>query len=479
MSSIVIGVDSSTQSVKVEARRTESGEIVAVASAPHPATTPPVSEHDPREWWAALRTACADLPADVRSAATAIAVAGQQHGLVLLDEAGEPVRKAKLWNDTTSAAQSQRLVETLGAEEWAAQVGSVPVPAFTITKLAWVADNEPDSLARAVRAMLPHDYLTWRLTDRFVTDRGDASGTGWYDAATGQERDSMIQTAAPGWGGARPEVLGPVEPAGEITVDAAGELGLPSGVVVGPGTGDNMAAGLGLGLATGDVVISLGTSGTVFAESSTPTRDPSGAVAGFASATGAFLPLVCTLNATKVTDRVGEWLGLDAAGAALLATEAFDDPGETLLVPYFDGERTPNLPDATGMMAGLTNGTTRAQLALAAHDGVVCGLLDGLDALVACGATLDGDIVLIGGGNRSPAYRQRVADLAGRRVRIPDATEVVATGAAVQATAVVTGAEPGAIAARWSLGHGHDVEPERDGAFRRAQYAELVGPLLR
>jgi xylulokinase len=231
-----------------------------------------------------------------------------------------------------------------------------------------------------------------------------------------------------------------------------------------------MGAALGLGLRSGDVAISLGTSGTVFAVSATPTRDESGAVAGFASASGSFLPLVCTLNATKVTDSVARWLGVDAAGLAELALAAVGDPGAVALVPYFDGERTPNLPNATGTITGLTNATTREQLALAAHDGVLCGLLDGLDVLGACGATVDGRTFLIGGGSRSAAYRQRCADLSGAFVVVPDTDETVATGAAVQAAAVFGAGTLDEIGRRWSLGSGVTVDPAGQAVEARIRY---------
>ena len=473
---LVVGVDSSTQSVKVEARSLETGDVVATGTARHPATNPPVSEQDPAAWWTALVEAFDHL-GDARADVVAMAVAGQQHGLVLLDAAGVPLRPAKLWNDTTSAPQADRLVATLGAERWAELIGSVPVASFTVTKLAWVAEHEPELLARAARVMLPHDYLTWRLTGEHVTDRGDVSGTGWFDPVAGRVHLELLD-AATGDGAAWPErlpaVLGPTAAAGEVLPAVAAELGLPAGVVVGPGSGDNMGAALGLGLRAGDVAISLGTSGTVFAVSDTPTCDASGAVAGFASASGNFLPLVCTLNATKVTDTVARWLGTDAPGLAALALAAADAPGTVLLVPYFDGERTPNLPDATGTLTGLTNATSREQLALAAHDGVLCGLLAGRDALRAAGASVDGRIFLVGGGARSAAYRQRCADLAGRPVVVPATDETVAAGAAVQAAVVVGAGSFDAVAARWGLGAGVTVEPGRDASPRRAAYTALA-----
>ena len=474
---LVVGVDSSTQSTKVEARDLSTGEVVATGTAKHPPTAPPVSEQDPKAWWGALGDAVAQL-GDHRADVVAMSVAGQQHGLVLLDAAGEPVRPAKLWNDTTSSPQADRLVAELGADHWAGRTGSVPVAAFTITKLAWVAEHEPELLARVTQVMLPHDYLTWRLTGEHVTDRGDASGSGWYDPSSGAAIPELLAAAtgedAAAWLDRVPRVLGPDAPAGTVTAAAAGDLGLPSDVVVGPGSGDNMGAALGLGLLAGDVAISLGTSGTVFAVSASATHDPSGAVAGFASASGDFLPLVCTLNATKVTDTVARWLGTDPAGLADLALAAVDDPGVVTLVPYFDGERTPNLPDATGEFVGLTNSTTREQLALAAHDGVLCGLLGGVDALRAVGATIDGRVFLVGGGSRSAAYRHRAADLLGQPVIVPDTDETVAAGAALQAAVVVGDVDVATVGDRWQLGRGAPVEPRHDAASGRSRYRSAI-----
>ena len=473
---LVVGVDSSTQSVKVEACRLDTGAVVTSAAVRHPPTSPPVSEQDPRTWWVALREACSQL-GDARHDVVAMSVAGQQHGLVLLGDDDEPLRPAKLWNDTTSAPQADRLVAAVGAARWAELIGSVPVASFTITKLAWVAEHEPDLLARVRRVMLPHDYLTWRLTGEQVTDRGDASGSGWYDAASGAVRVELLDAATGGgsvWLDRLSAVIAPTAVAGRLTETAASELGLPPGIVVGPGTGDNMGAALGLGLQAGDVAISLGTSGTAFAVSATPTHDPSGTVAGFASASGSFLPLVCTLNATKVTDTVARWLGTDVPGLSTLAMGALDDPGAVMLVPYFDGERTPNLPDATGTFAGLANATTREQLALAAHDGVLCGLLDGRDALRAAGASVDGRIFLVGGGSRSVAYRQRCADLSGQAVLVPDTDETVATGAAVQAAVVAGGDTFDDVATGWGLGAGAVVQPGCDATWRRDRYTAVA-----
>ncbi len=474
---LVAGVDSSTQSTKVELRDLDSGEVVASAHAPHPPTSTPGSEQHPEAWWRALVEAFGRL-GNSRTSVTALSVAAQQHGLVVLDDAGTVIRPAKLWNDTESAPEATRLVEELGVGGWANACGSVPVASFTITKLAWLANNEPQSFERVRRTMLPHDWLTWRLTGSHVTDRGDASGTGWWSPATGGYRSDLLALVDPDRDlvGLLPQVLSPIEPAGTVTADTAGELGLPAGVVVGPGTGDNMGAALGLGLAVGDVVVSLGTSGTAYARSAEPVADTSGAVAGFADATGGFLPLVCTLNATRVTDTVAAWLALGRDELVEAALAAPSGSNGVVLVPYFDGERTPNLPEATGSFAGLRTATSREDLARAAHEGVACGLLDAVDALTAAGVDRDGRLLLVGGGARSRAYRRVFADLTGQPIALPAEQEVVAAGAAVQAAVVCSGRSFDGVAADWRLRAGDVVEPSssRGGTEVREQYARAV-----
>ena len=322
---LVAGVDSSTQSTKVELRELESGQLVARASAPHTHTCwdPPVSEQDPQTWWEALAACFAQFADTDQANVTAVSVAGQQHGLVLVGEDGAVLRPAKLWNDTTSAPQARDLGARHTPERWAQRCGSVPLASFTIAKLAWVLEHEPELADQIAQIMLPHDWLTWRLSGAHVTDRGDASGTGWFDPANNEQAADLMGLVVGdpgGWLSRLPQLLGPDQAAGPITGEAAAALGLPETVLVGPGTGDNMGAALGLGLQPGDAVISLGTSGTAYSVSRTPTNDPSGAVAGFADAAGGYLPLVCTLNATRVTDTVAQWLGVDAAGLAELAS---------------------------------------------------------------------------------------------------------------------------------------------------------------
>ena len=520
-SDLVVGVDCSTQSTKVEAREIESGAVVARGQHQHSLTQPPVSEQDPDEWWNALVGACTEL-GDARRRVVAMSVAGQQHGLVITDAADVALRPAKLWNDTTSATEATMLVEALGPQRWAELCGSVPVSSFTVSKLAWMARNEPDLLDDCKRIGLPHDHLTLRLSGEFVTDRGDASGTGWFNPAADPSTDSdggyvpellrcAVEMASDGFEvttgtqnpdqeeyrggfdadaltekllGALPMVVGFGDQVGRMRPEAASELGFDEFVLIGPGTGDNMAAALGVGLEPGDVVMSLGTSGTIYCRSEGPTNDESGAVAGFADATGMFLPLVCTLNATKVTETIAGWLGMTIDEFAEAALECSDQPlqnSSPIVIPYFDGERTPNRPDSTGSLFGLTNSTTPAQIALAAHDGVLCGLFDGRDALDAAGAGIDGRLLLVGGGSRSSAYRQRTADLHGSEIFVPKVDEAVAAGAALQAAAIFTGESLDDLARAWKLADSTMVmtaESRRDEAASvRARYREIAADL--
>jgi xylulokinase len=451
--SLAAGVDCSTQATKVLLVDPEDGRVVATGRAPHEVTgTGGARETDPAVWWEALRAALAQTG---RAAEVgAISVAGQQHGLVVTAADSRPLRPAVLWNDTRSAPDAAALRAALGAERWAERVGVVPVPSFTVTRWAWLRRTEPE-IAAATRAIrLPHDWLTERLTGRGVTDRGDASGTGWWSTRDEDYADEVLDLPAVELDRSLlPDVLGPDETAGAVHAGAAGELGIPEGTLVGPGTGDNMGAALGLGLRPGEAVISLGTSGTAYAAMSERAVDPSGLIAGFADAAGGFLPLAATLNCTLAVDRVAGWLGLER--------EAVAERTAVTVLPYFDGERTPNLPRAAGTIAGLRHDTEPGQILLAAYEGAVTSLVDALELLAAVGSGLDphAPVVLIGGGARGRVWQDTVTRLSGRAVQVPDAQELVALGAAAQAAALLTGQPPDQIARRWDTRSGKAVEP--------------------
>ena len=467
---LVAGVDSSTTACKIEVRDADTGELVATGRAPHPPTTPPRSEQDPSSWWRAFEAAATEAGLFDRHRVAAVAVAGQQHGLVVLDDDGGVIRPAKLWNDTDSAPDAEALLDGLDARAWAEACGTVPVASLTITKLRWLRRTEPSAYERIARILLPHDWLTLQLTGAHVTDRGDASGTGWWSPSEERYRPDLLALVdrTRDWDSALPTVLGPSQSAGEWS---------RLGAVVGPGTGDNMAAALGLGLTAGDLALSIGTSGTAFTVADTPAVDPSGTVAGFADATGRFLPLVCTLNATKVTDTIARLLGVDHAQFAHLARSAPPGAEGLVLVPHFDGERTPDRPSATGTVRGLRSDVTPEALARASVEGVVCNLLAGADALAPGGIdSLGGSIVLVGGASRSAAYRQIVADLTGRPVVVPVAEEMVARGAAIQACAVLRDVHPDDVLNDWGspATTTDDPDPRIDRHAIRAAYADAA-----
>jgi len=474
---LVAGVDCSTQATKVLVCDAETGEVVREGRAPHPDAT----QVDPAEWWKAWEIASDGLLDGVE----AIAIGGQQHGMVLLDDAGEVVHPAVLWNDTSSADATTELIAELGgAQAWAEAVGSVPVPSFTVTKLRWLRDEAAreagadaalrrEAVRRAAAVVLPHDWMTHRLAadrsgiDGITTDRGDASGTGWWSPTTNGYRTDLVELAF-GRQLALPRVAGPAEIVGQTAFGAA----------IAAGTGDNAAAALGLDLQPGDVAVSLGTSGTAFARSAHPTADPTGLVAGFADATGEYLPLVCTLNAARVMSATAQMLGLELPA---FDEAAISSPGSDglVLLPFLDGERTLDLPHLTGLIYGLTRATMQfATMARAAVEGLLCGLADAVDALRDQGLPVQ-RVLLLGGGARSRAVQALAPALLGAEVVLPEPAEYVALGAARQAAWALSGA---ATPPTWQVPVG---KPEPaitvDAPAIRANYAQVLGntrPLL-
>ncbi|MFE7937159.1 xylulokinase [Streptomyces griseoincarnatus] len=467
---LVVGVDTSTQSTKALVVDVATGRVVASGQAPHTVTSGAGRESDPRQWWDALTEALRQCGEAAHEAA-AVSIGGQQHGLVTLDEHGEPVRPALLWNDVRSAPQASRLVEELGgAKAWADRTGSLPTASFTVTKWAWLAEHEPDAVRATKAVRLPHDYLTERLTSQGTTDRGDASGTGWWASATEAYDEEILAHV-----GLDPALLPRVVRSGEVagTVRDGHDLPFSKGTLVACGTGDNAAAALGLGVRPGTPVMSLGTSGTVYAVSEHRPADPTGTVAGFADARGDWLPLACTLNCTLAVDRVATLLGLDR--------EAVEPGRGVTLLPFLDGERTPNLPHSSGLLHGLRHDTTGGQLLQAAYDGAVYSLLAALDLVLDEDADPSTPLLLIGGGARGSAWQQTVRRLSGRPVQVPEAKELVALGAAAQAAGLLTGEDPAAVARRWGTAEGpvlDAVERDEETLSRLAGVLSDAAPLL-
>ncbi|CAL9377946.1 xylulokinase [Streptomyces sp. enrichment culture] len=480
MDSLVIGVDSSTQSTKAAVVDAATGRLLAVGRAPHTVTGEGgARESDALQWWDALVEAVSaglkEAGADPR-AVTGIAVAGQQHGLVVLDRAGRPLRPALLWNDTRSAPQAAALTGQLGAAAWLERTGSVPVASMTAAKWRWLRENEPRTAGAAAAVRLPHDYLTERLAGTAATDPGDASGTCWYSTATGAYDSGLLDLL-----GLDASLLPRLAPSGgtrvgTLTAEAAEALGLPAGTAVAAGTGDNMAAAVGLGFGAAGLLdhpaVSLGTSGTVFA--ATRTRPATAALAGFAAADGhgTYLPLGCTLNCTLAVDRIAALLGLDREDAR--------PGGEAVVLPYLDGERTPDLPGASGLMTGLRHTTAPEQLLGAAYEGAVFALLRALEALPGGGGG-DAPLRLVGGGARGRFWVETVRRLSGRAVVLPRTTELVAVGAAALAAGAAGAGDPVAVAAGWRTGEGETlppVAPDRDTLDRIAAVLDRATALL-
>ncbi|GAA1355775.1 xylulokinase [Arthrobacter rhombi] len=432
MKRVVVGIDSSTQSCKVLVLDAATGGELRSAKVAHPDGT----SIDPRIWADALHQAWRQ--ADPGSAGTVIGVglAAQQHGMVALDADNQPVFDALLWNDTRSARQAAAMVEDHGAAFWASEVGAVPVASFTLTKLAWLARHEPDAAARVHRVVLPHDYLNHVLTGRWFTDRSDASGTAYYHPETGY-REALLHEYF-GRVPELPEVIAPDTSGGALL--ASFGVGEPP---VSAGAGDNAAAALGLGMEAGEIAVSIGTSGTVFASvPGRPTADPTGAVAGFADATGGYLPLLAVINSARVMATTAELLGVELAEFDRLASAGDPLAGGLNLMPYFDGERTPNLPDATGSLTGLSRASlTRENLARASVLSVMNSLADAAQALSEVSIPAQ-RALLIGGGARSKSLRAVAPDLLGLEVDVLEAGEYVALGAARQAAWAATGTLP-------------------------------------
>ena len=447
---LVAGVDSSTQSCKIVVRDAATGVLVRQARASHPEGT----EVHPDQWWRALGEAIEAVGGldDV----AALSVGGQQHGMVVLDADGRVIRPALLWNDTRSAAAARDLIAELGEGDeaagraaWADAVGSVPVASLTITKLRWLADHEPENARRIAAVCLPHDWLTWRLSgaaslETLTTDRSDASGTGYFDAVTNTyRRDLLARALRVSQEEAErivlPRVIGPREAAARGGDDVDGR-GL-SHLALGPGCGDNAGAALGLGLRPGQTSVSLGTSGVVAAVSATPTHDASGLVTGFADATGAFLPLACTLNGARVLDAAKRVLGVTYDEFDALALSAAPGAAGLVHVPYLEGERTPNLPEARGVLTGMTLASlTPANYARASVEGLLCLMGACLDAVRAQGVAIEA-VSLVGGGVKWVSARKLAPAVLGVPVDVPPADEYVAIGAARQAAWVLAGGE--------------------------------------
>lgn len=443
----VLGIDLGTQALKTVFYDPDEKEIVSVCSVPLALRSPGggVAEQEADWWLVAFRHAMAQTDADVRSRIVAIAVSGQQHGFVALNAAGEVIAPVKLWCDTSTEAECREITRAVGGRARSIELAGNPVlPGYTASKIRALAKNQPDTYERLATILLPHDYLNFYLTEERVMEAGDASGTGVFNVRNRRWSSAMLEAIDPerDLGECLPEVRTANGIIGRLCPAAADELGLPADTPVANGGGDNMMGAIGTGnVRPGTVTMSLGTSGTVYAYSDSPVVDPDGVIAAFCSSTGGWLPLLCTMNCTVSSELVRKLFDRDIEAFDAAVTRAPKGADGVQLLPWFNGERTPDLPEARAAFTGLTAENTRPDnLMRAAIEGATYALRFGVDELARLGIACE-EIVLTGGGANSAAWRQLVADVMNRPVVLLEQTEGAAFGAALQALDVIeTGA---------------------------------------
>ncbi len=435
---VVAGLDAGTQSVKLVVYDSDARRVIASASAPLDLISGEDGsrEQHPAAWVDAMRECFNAVDVGIRGRIEALGVSGQQHGFVPVDAAGEVLGPAKLWCDTSTSAECGEIMDAVGGAARCIEAAGNPILAgYTASKLPWTRKHRPEVYAKLATILLPHDYLNFVLTGERWCEHGDASGTGWLDVRTRTWSTAMLEATDATRDLA--ECLPPlVEPDALVPVSAAiaSELGLSGGTCIAAGGGDNMMAAIGTGcVAEGRLTMSLGTSGTLFAYADRPIVDAGGAWAAFCSSSGGWLPLICTMNCTVVTEQVAKMFGFSTRdGDARIAATPPGADGLTFL-PFLNGERTPDLPLGKGVLAGLgAHNMREAHVYRAAMEGATYSLRYGYDAFVGAGMRFD-RIALTGGGANSAAWRQMVADVFDCPVDVPAQVESAAFGAALQA----------------------------------------------
>ena len=483
---LVLGIDLGTQSTKVLVYDADARKTLSVTQAPHDIVqkSDGTSEQEPQSWLDALASCLDRTDAALRRRVNAIGVSGQQHGFVPLDLSGTPLYRAKLWNDTSTAEECELITQAYGGRDRIiAEVGNPIVPGYTAPKVLWLKRHEPERYRALAHILLPHDYLNFYLTGQYTMEAGDASGTGWFDIrgrqfapkvlrAMDAERDLMQ---------CLPKLIAANACAGQIRAEVAQRFGFSDQVLVSAGGGDNMMAAIGTGcVAPGSFTVSLGTSGTLFAYSDAPVVDPSGSVAAFCSSTGGWLPLVCTMNCTVSTELQRGLFALPVTELDVLAGNAPAGCDGLLTLPFYSGERTPNLPRARGALLGITpQNYQKAYLVRSAMEGALYALRFGQDAFTSLGAK-PSQIRLTGGGARSRVWQQLAADIFGCSVVVPDVLETAAFGGALQALWMLEhsrGKAPsmGAIVNEHVANSGAETLPD---PASRAPYAEAYKSYL-
>ncbi|MBI9103674.1 MAG: xylulokinase [Spirochaetales bacterium] len=440
----VVGIDNGTQSTKVIFYDYENMKIVAEASAPHDLISLSADGKDDgtREqeasWWlAALKSCFAEIPDDIRKTARAVGVSGQQHGFVPVDKDGNVLHRVKLWCDTATARECEEITSDFGGDEkLLKEVGNLVLPGYTAGKILWFKNNCPDEYAKMEKILLPHDYLNFYLTGEYTMEPGDASGTALLNIKEGRWEAGLLEILDPDrdLSGCLPKLIKPGETAGKVSSKAASELGLPEGIPVSSGGGDNMMGAIGTGtVKDGFLTMSLGTSGTIYGYSDTPVIDPAGNLAAFFSSTGGWLPLLCTMNCTVASELMRELFDRDLKELNSLAEKSPIGSAGIITLPFFNGERTPNLPNGKGCLVGMTGSNVKEENILrSAMESAILGMKLGLDSFRALGFQPK-EVRLIGGGAKSPLWRQIAADVLDLPVQVPVIEEAAAFGGALQA----------------------------------------------
>lgn len=439
---LFLGIDCGTQGTKAIILDAVSGQVLGQGAAPHTMISGANGrrEQDVQQWLDAFtiatRQALQSANVDGQSI-LGIGVSGQQHGLVLLDDQGQVLRPAKLWCDTETSAENDRLLQHLGGEKGSLErLGVAIAPGYTVSKLLWTKEQHPGLFARIARILLPHDYLNFWLTGRCCSEYGDASGTGYFNVRTRQWDLQLLRDidASGRLQAALPELIDAHEAVGTLLPSVAEHLGINPDAVVASGGGDNMMGAIGTAnIRPGAITMSLGSSGTVYAYGDVPSVSPDASVATFCSSSGGWLPLICTMNLTNATGAIRELFNLDLPQFNQLVAQSPIGADGVSLLPFFNGERVPALPHATGSLHGLTlDNLTQANLCRAAVEGTTFGLRYGLDLLRQNGLQSQ-RICLIGGGSKSAVWRQIVADIMNTPVICTEQSEAAALGAAIQA----------------------------------------------
>jgi len=453
---LTIGIDSGTQSTKTIVLDTETGEILATAQYEYDLVEGLPAGHleqRPSDWVAATTNGiqdCLEAIGERRSEIRGIGISGQQHGLVALDQAGHPVRDAKLWCDTSTIPQCEAFAaEFGGAEGLIKMAGNTVVAGYKIPKLLWLKENEPDNFAKTTSVLLPHDYLNFWLTGVKRMEFGDASGTGILDVRKREWKSELIDFVDPRVHEMLPELGSSNVAHGELKAELAEAWGLPSGILISAGGGDNMMGAIGTGnIKPGVITASFGTSGTLYGCAGEPIIDPKGEVAAFCDSTDQWLPLVCTMNVTVVTEKTRELFGWDIPKLEQAASSTAPGADGLTFLPYLNGERTPNLPAGKGVLHGLTQANMNPENILrAAMEGATLGLAYGLGRFRELGLDPT-EIRLTGGGSKSASWRQIAADCFDAEVVCLETAEGAGLGAAIQAAHVVTGESYEALCAK-------------------------------